>query len=211
MQCICSTLKHKSTIPACSTSQSSSALGSGYNLESNPITVDHVNRSSNTSRYRSDYDTRLCFQHSYLPFRPLPYLTWPITCRSSTGLNDPTLPRLPQPFCPFRSRAQDSLYELVTALLRPELPVALSTVHPRSSLQAPKPPLPAVGLTLPPQSPNWLGPRPTGHMQSPLVFVSTSKLESATSRKLSLVFREAGRWLLCWTELVLVADKWGQH
>ena len=49
---------------------------------------------------------RLCFQHLCLPLRPLPYLTWPITCGSSTGPNDPTLPRLPPlPFVLFRSRA----------------------------------------------------------------------------------------------------------
>ena len=35
----------------------------------------------------SYYSTRLGFQHWCLPFRPLPYLTWPIACRNSTGLN----------------------------------------------------------------------------------------------------------------------------
>ena len=50
---------------------------------------------------------RLCFQHLCLPFRPLPYLIWPITCGNSTGLDDPQLcPDCPPPFCPFRSRAQ---------------------------------------------------------------------------------------------------------
>ena len=40
---------------------------------------------------------RPCFQHLCLPLRPIPYLTWPIACRNSTGLNDPILPRLPTP------------------------------------------------------------------------------------------------------------------
>ena len=51
-------------------------------------------------------EARLCFQHSCVPFGPLPYLTRPVACGSSTGLNDPTSPRLPPPFCPVRSRAQ---------------------------------------------------------------------------------------------------------
>ena len=50
--------------------------------------------------------SRLCFHHLCLPFRPLPCLTWPTTCGKSSGLNDPTVPRLPPPFCPFRSRTQ---------------------------------------------------------------------------------------------------------
>ena len=35
-------------------------------------------------------------------------LTWTIICRNSTGLHDPTLPRLPPPFCPLRRKAQPS-------------------------------------------------------------------------------------------------------
>ena len=41
---------------------------------------------------------------------PIPDLSVQITCRDSTGLNDPTLRRLPQLFCPFRSRAQPYYY-----------------------------------------------------------------------------------------------------
>ena len=41
-----------------------------------------------------------------LPFRPLPYLPWPITCDNNTGLIDLTFP---PPFCPFRSRAQQTI------------------------------------------------------------------------------------------------------
>ena len=47
--------------------------------------------------YTCVYICRLCFQHLCLPFRSLPYLTWPITCGSSTRLNDPISPRLPTP------------------------------------------------------------------------------------------------------------------
>ena len=43
---------------------------------------------------------RLWFQHLCWPSRPLPYLTWPITCGNSTG------PDWPPPSCPFRSGAQ---------------------------------------------------------------------------------------------------------
>ena len=49
--------------------------------------------------------TRLCFQHLCLPFRPLPYLIWPITRRNSTGLSDPTLPRLPPTLLPFQKQS----------------------------------------------------------------------------------------------------------
>ena len=49
--------------------------------------------------------TRLCFQHLCLPFRPLPCLTWPITCGNSSGQNDPTLPRLPHTLLPFRKQS----------------------------------------------------------------------------------------------------------
>ena len=48
---------------------------------------------------------RLCLQHLCLPFRPLPYLTWPITCGNSTGLNDPTSPRLPPTLLPFQKQS----------------------------------------------------------------------------------------------------------
>ena len=47
---------------------------------------------------------RLRFQHLCLPFRPLPYLTWPIPCGNTTGL-DRLCPDCPPPFCPLRSRA----------------------------------------------------------------------------------------------------------
>ena len=58
------------------------------------------------SLYRSN--TRLCFQHSRLPFRPLPCPTWPTTCGNGTGLNDPTLPRLPPTLLPFRKPSPES-------------------------------------------------------------------------------------------------------
>ena len=50
--------------------------------------------------------SRLCFQHLLVcPFALLPYLTWPITCGNSTGLNDPTLPRLPPALLPFQKQS----------------------------------------------------------------------------------------------------------
>ena len=48
---------------------------------------------------------RLCFQPLCLPFRPFPYLTWPITCHNSTGLNDPTMLRLPPTLLPFQKQS----------------------------------------------------------------------------------------------------------
>ena len=48
---------------------------------------------------------RLCFQQSCLPFRPLPYLIWPITCGNSTGRNDLTLSRLPPILLPFQKQS----------------------------------------------------------------------------------------------------------
>ena len=57
---------------------------------------------------KSNRTSRLCFQRSRLPFRPLTYPIWPITCGSRTGLNDPILPRLPtHPFA--LSEAKPSL------------------------------------------------------------------------------------------------------
>ena len=53
---------------------------------------------------QDNIEPRLCFQQLCLPFRPLPYLTWPITCGNSTGLNDPTFPRLPPTLLPFRKQ-----------------------------------------------------------------------------------------------------------
>ena len=49
----------------------------------------------------------LCFQHLCLPFRPLPYLTWPTTCGNSIGRNDSTLPRLPPARLPFQKQSPD--------------------------------------------------------------------------------------------------------
>ena len=50
---------------------------------------------------------RLCFQHLCLPFRPLPYLTWSITCRKSTGLHDRNFPGLPPTLVPFQKQTAD--------------------------------------------------------------------------------------------------------
>ena len=60
-------------------------------------------RCGQFSQFQSS--TRLCFQHLCLPCRPLPYLTWPIRCGNSTGLNDPTLPRLPPALLPFQKQS----------------------------------------------------------------------------------------------------------
>ena len=48
---------------------------------------------------------RLCFQHLCLPFRPLPYLTWPITCRNKAALHEPILPRLRPILLPFQKQS----------------------------------------------------------------------------------------------------------
>ena len=45
--------------------------------------------------------TRVC------SFAPLPYLTWPTTCGSRTGQNDPTSPRLPHTLLPFQKQSPD--------------------------------------------------------------------------------------------------------
>ena len=68
-----------------------------------------------TSLLRSP--SSLCFQHLCLPFRPLPHLTRPLTCGNSTGLNDPTLPRLPPTLLPFQKQRPAVLRRHVVELL----------------------------------------------------------------------------------------------
>ena len=58
-------------------------------------------------RSRSCFKTRLCFQHLCLPFRPLPYLGWPMTCGNSTGPHDRNSPRLPPALLPFQKQSPE--------------------------------------------------------------------------------------------------------
>ena len=72
-----------------------------YSSEPNrtePINFRKVRNRHESNRTRSLPD--LC-----LPFRPLPYLSWPITCGNSTGLHDPTLPRLPSTLLPLQKQS----------------------------------------------------------------------------------------------------------
>ena len=59
----------------------------------------------NRRHHGKGHHARLCFQHLCLPFRPLPYLTWPITCRNSTGLHDWNCFRLPRTRLPFQKQS----------------------------------------------------------------------------------------------------------
>ena len=67
-----------------------------------------------TARREEPRPARLCLRHSCLPFRPLPYLTWPMTCGSSTGLSDPTLPRQAPALLPFQKQSPARLGRGVT-------------------------------------------------------------------------------------------------
>ena len=51
----------------------------------------------------------LCIIVIVIVICPLPYLTWPITCRTSTGLHDHNLHRLPPTRLPFRKQEPRSV------------------------------------------------------------------------------------------------------